>query len=331
MVTAAKTVIEMPEWWFGWSQTNSTTGKSEEIHLGHSLVGCDGFRIRGFEFHFPSGAGRNVVRLHADRTKSIVLEDCCFRAAIADDRASVLIGDLEKPEEGMGMTAYVRDCVIEGSLSMSAFHTRHPLEPERLSRVVIERNYFVGTERFPLFNAWGASYDYVVVRHNVFTGGAGHDVRLHRLGPDARIEISNNTLSSRNGIGLFATAPLAPAVIRNNVRSHVGFIELVNGAEKAFPQAAQRWAIDHNAYVDTPDTEISARRAPRFSGDLPNMPRFISKVPGDADYLRIAADDPLANAGVGGDWPGYIGALPPGPTPPDGDWFSRLRERWPTK
>ena len=24
----------------------------------------------------------------------------------------------------------------------------------------------------------------------------------------------------------------------------------------------------------------------------------------------------------------YIGALPPGPTPPEGDWFTRLLERW---
>jgi len=24
----------------------------------------------------------------------------------------------------------------------------------------------------------------------------------------------------------------------------------------------------------------------------------------------------------------YIGALSPGPAPPEGDWFTRLRERW---
>lgn len=24
----------------------------------------------------------------------------------------------------------------------------------------------------------------------------------------------------------------------------------------------------------------------------------------------------------------YIGALPPGPAPPEGDWFTRLLERW---
>ena len=26
--------------------------------------------------------------------------------------------------------------------------------------------------------------------------------------------------------------------------------------------------------------------------------------------------------------PPYIGALPLGPAPPEGDWFTRLRERW---
>jgi hypothetical protein len=31
---------------------------------------------------------------------------------------------------------------------------------------------------------------------------------------------------------------------------------------------------------------------------------------------------------AGGDLPTYIGALLPGPAPPEGDWFTRLLERW---
>ena len=33
----------------------------------------------------------------------------------------------------------------------------------------------------------------------------------------------------------------------------------------------------------------------------------------------------LAVGGVGGSLPSYIGPLPPGPAPPDGDWFTRLQ------
>jgi hypothetical protein len=48
-----------------------------------------------------------------------------------------------------------------------------------------------------------------------------------------------------------------------------------------------------------------------------------SSEPGDRDYLRIPCGGNLATEGAGGDWPGYIGALPPGPAPNDGDWFTR--------
>jgi hypothetical protein len=43
---------------------------------------------------------------------------------------------------------------------------------------------------------------------------------------------------------------------------------------------------------------------------------------------RSFSRPPLAAAGAGGAWPAYLGALPPGPAPQEGDWFTQLRERW---
>src|SRR4029453_15562064 len=62
-------------------------------------------------------------------------------------------------------------------------------------------------------------------------------------------------------------------------------------------------------------------------GNLPQA-RFLSLDPTYPDYARIATDSPLAKSGAGGAWPAYIGALPPGPAPKEGDWFTRVRKRW---
>jgi len=57
--------------------------------------------------------------------------------------------------------------------------------------------------------------------------------------------------------------------------------------------------------------------------------RFCSVDPSQPNYARIAVEGPAAKGGAGGTWPSYIGAFPPGPAPKEGDWFTRLRKRWP--
>ena len=53
--------------------------------------------------------------------------------------------------------------------------------------------------------------------------------------------------------------------------------------------------------------------------------KFLSDKSGEPNCFRIPTDSPLATAGAGGDLPNYIGALPPGPAPKEGDWFTRLQ------
>jgi hypothetical protein len=47
----------------------------------------------------------------------------------------------------------------------------------------------------------------------------------------------------------------------------------------------------------------------------------------DRNYLRFPADSPLRLEDEKGS-PRWIGALPPGPAPPEGDWFTNLLDRW---
>ena len=44
-----------------------------------------------------------------------------------------------------------------------------------------------------------------------------------------------------------------------------------------------------------------------------------SRLPSDPDFLKLPADSPLATAGIGGDLPSYVGAVPPDGAQP-WDW-----------
>ena len=65
-------------------------------------------------------------------------------------------------------------------------------------------------------------------------------------------------------------------------------------------------------------------RAPQGPTDRVMPFRFLSKLPDNRDYLRL----PIPREGDENSVPDGIGALPAGPRPPEGDWFSRLQESW---
>jgi hypothetical protein len=87
------------------------------------------------------------------------------------------------------------------------------------------------------------------------------------------------------------------------------------------------WKIGHNSFSATPK-HVGPTSFPVFAEqptDKIVAGPFLSDDPKHADFLRITADGPLANGGVGGALPTYIGPLPPGSAPKEGDWFTRLQ------
>jgi hypothetical protein len=105
--------------------------------------------------------------------------------------------------------------------------------------------------------------------------------------------------------------------LRNNLlRGSILFLGEVPEPERA--SARKNWHFDHNGFAWR-DTALLAPT------DVVGLPEFLSVDPTDRDYLRVPANGRL---GAGGEWPSYIGALPPGPAPAEGDWFTRLQERW---
>ncbi|HEX7379048.1 MAG TPA: hypothetical protein VF278_18140, partial [Pirellulales bacterium] len=198
----------------------------------------------------------------------------------------------------------VRDCLFDYAILSIAGVGR--------STFVIERNYFRNSNV-----GLGDRLDQAIVRHNVFDGEKAC-FWIQGLSDIGRmLEIRNNTAAT--GVTVVSGAPLRGVSLRNNITGHD-----VNVDEQVYKlrgEMAKNWRRDHNSYL---------RRSlfAKSPTDVTVDPAYLSLDPADRNYLRIPADGPQATGGAGGELPTYMGALPPGPAPKEGDWFTRLRERW---
>lgn len=100
----------------------------------------------------------------------------------------------------------------------------------------------------------------------------------------------------------------------------VGIRRFVNPPEQT-QNLFKSWRFERNSVSHTYDSD---RDIPLFKTEFLGAPEFLSVDPSDRDYMRIKPTPRFRTASDGS----YLGALPPGPAPPQGDWFTRLRERW---
>jgi len=90
--------------------------------------------------------------------------------------------------------------------------------------------------------------------------------------------------------------------------------------------ATRIWKIQQNAY---PMIKENASTFPRQQQDV-ILSDFdlLSTDTNSTDWLRPRHTSALVLSVPEGAERSYIGALPPGPAPPEGDWFTRLLDRW---
>jgi len=290
LISEQRTVLEIPQW---------------KGFQGHEFAGANGFRLNGFELLAP--AKKDFAAVSTWGPAGLVIENCFFKHA-GESIASINL-DLGRTSNNPPSAAWIRNCVIAGSLTCTA-------NDNGRSTVVVEQNYFCGVG-----GIWcEAELKKLLVRRNVFEGGSPKLLGLKET--PAALEISNNTLLK--GVHFVKSAPAQRVTIRNNI---IGLgVSFSEGAWKFGADADKNWKVGQNCYREY--HEDSGDVFPKFATDCPQEPKFLSDDPTNRDYLRLPAESPQAKGGAGGAWPSYIGALPPGPAPKDGDWFTRLREKW---
>lgn len=313
LVSEADTILESTEWVHAW--TDAPSGR--EFFRAHVFQNMNGFRVHGLVLVFRSAIPQHTYGLLVENAEGLVFENCYVREGPSyGTEFKFREGIIQKP-------VYVRECRFESSLNFIANTTTS----EGMALVV--RNYFSAQPRTVFGFGDGGRWSKIVIRNNIMDGGNG-SIHIGQRVLDA-LEISNNLLDAATGITFATSLPTGDVIICNNLRSQAGLTLLMAGAEQKLPEAIRRFQVGNNCFLrNLVSDNDSIGYFPNASTDILGAPRYLSKVPFSANYLRVAADDPIVRRGAGGDWPDYIGPLPPGPAPKEGDWFSRLREKWPS-
>ncbi len=314
LVSEQATVLELSEWKPPWKEGTPSQG--------HYLGVAHGFRLSGFVLDWPKKTAYGFG-LQINEPDGFVVENCWFRSSSSSKwGVSLHIG---WGREAKVRPFWMRECVFEGMVAVNA--------QNRFAEVVIQRNYFLGEGKVQHVSFAEDHYHRAVIRENVFSGRPINFEILFQKAKEIReLEISNNTTLSAGPLG-FAVIPLEGSVrIRNNLRARPGLVVMDVGAESGMPQAVKNWQVGNNAFprqLAEPEQGLEQKNIfPQAPTDIVAAARFLSDDPTARDYLRLPEDSPLCKGGTGAAWPSYIGALPPGPAPKDGDWFTRLRQRW---
>lgn len=312
--------------WTKWKRNDPWPSDPKKFNdYGPSLRCPRDFRLHGFEFVAPPpdpGAGFNViVQIICDG--NLVVESCRVTGA------KKMFGRVDLLSWGrQNGNVWVRESQFDW----------HVLFTTPGSSIVAERNLFrepmlEGIHIFP--EQWPRE---LIVRHNIFQSRqalrlGNHDAKIPAAAwADVPVQFMNNYVECEEYTHLFAPTeegkkPWFPQKVRiqNNIfnsRDHRGI------ALRAVDLAKVKdvWQVSHNCYFFEPGGVGGIAVFPRHPNlDIVNAAPFLSQKESDSNHLRIAADSPLAKAGVGGAFPTYIGPLPPGPAPKEGDWYTRLR------
>jgi WD40 repeat protein/regulation of enolase protein 1 (concanavalin A-like superfamily) len=331
IVSEVGTRIELPDW------------KYVERIPGYQhydawiLTNTEGFRLSGLAFHFPempreAGNRSAAFGLNMEGArKALTIDSCQFRDSRgfdASDEVSL------RPYELISLRLLAEpgaEVIAANNRIDGQVYAYSPM----LKSVRIVRNHVVGRVGNAVVVL--GRVQHLVVTHNVVTHCQNavwvNAAYLPAADKDDRatVLVSNNLFSAATRTIVFAPPQadgpwvLSPSVrVQNNLSIRRNADIWVDAKDLAATLA--NWQVGHNGYPNAPD------RSDHGTSPLPLQPtdvlvpdlKFLSDKPGDPNYFRIAADSPLATAGAGGDLPKYIGALPPGPAPKEGDWFTRL-------
>jgi len=318
LVSLVGTRIEIPKL--------GSYGEAEEKgkfwYYGASFHVQANFRLSGFEWVGEAPRPENFFggnMLYLGAAGDMVVERCTFRAP------HYLSALFCFPESDKPARLLVQDNVANQCLGFTLF-------PGSLT---IQRNWISSPGSGMTFDQCSGN---VLIRDNIVKAilairldGFAVDKAHPALGMNLRIH--NNVLEvEQSPIYFLSRAPetnVLPrsARISNNIlrsRTEDGVIMLPKDRDLV----KDHWDIGPNAYQAEPKKapESPDSSWPTGPRDVILAEQFLSVEPKDADYLRIAANGPLATGGAGGDLPVYFGALPPGPPPKEEDWFTRMLE-----
>ncbi len=334
LFSRVQTIVDFEDWEFGWPGDIIQNGVQAKVYLGYDFHMADRFRLHGFDFHFPSPKGTYEEghihqRLMVRTPRLCVIENCRFGRSGRGcyDGEPIMFSNWDHANSAE-MSVVMRDCFVDGTIDVNT-SSQKPFPPEERKVVILfEHNVFPGTGVDHHVLVAGNTLQNLTVRECLFSGSVAENLVLNNVSQVAAITVLNCYLNGNHGIYFGNTVPDSRVTVRNNLRSGEGIVNFGATAGQYRDHAQSRWTVTHNAYAmpRKPNVPPVCLRS-----DPTDVTTFIGPTGtglDSSDAFRLKPDDRLATAGAGGGAPSYIGPLPPGPEPREGDWFTRLRERW---
>lgn len=280
----------------------------------HFLSPVDRFRLSGLAFvdydldQFGNWEPATMVAFLGE----VLIENCYFQGALADRQLfalHVFSTSAQKPA-----SCVVRDCIFDGQLNANAGPNRH--DP----RIAVERNWFRDMRRtspLEVFGKWAS----VEIRQNVMGLTHGFTVNFVKNGGSGVLVFSHNTLP-QGTLAFFQASPGPLVRIDHNVLANGVGLNLESPTGRS--NLIKSWQVGYNHFLNTWQGD---NLYPETESDQVGGLEFLSLEADQKDYLRIKDRKLMARA-ESDDEPNQVGAFPAGPAPNEGDWFTRLRERW---
>jgi hypothetical protein len=303
--------------------SSSWTAKGQYASC-HMLKFANAFRASGMAFDvsgqpnpddFAFGSGRVAAGVEVSDSENLVIEGCLFRCNSSID-SPIRALHLQCSATDSGVASNIRDCVFIGTCG--AITSK--------DRLLIQRCLF--QDGYSLLSVVaGDRCESVRIENNVFAPTSTHAIQCQIWGERrVGVLIRNNTIlaSQSTSLCFSQVAGIASATIVNNIFARsIGFGE----TQELPPQDRQDWRVAGNYHSNKRESLKPFLDLDTAVGqELESM--FLSLDAKDHSYLRIRTDLSQMEGQASGPPDGFIGALPPGPAPPEGDWFTRLRERW---
>lgn len=286
-----------------WIQVNESSTSS----YGHVLHCDNSFRLTGVRFidisRSPPTASAYTVLLRARDTFTI--EKCCFVSPKLVDGSRTFPTVLRVEP---GRLAVVRNTRIAGCIQVYMANDT--------GSCVVKESWIGPHTSDPI--ALVGSHGTTVLQRNVIDAFTTSGIYIGRTEEArGRLVVRGNLIRTEKYVFNLGTySPQCETYIAENVI--VGDVRLQAAAAQFARLAGRPWTFHANWWNQTP-----SELADELGVNSVVQPVAFLTVNGDErDYLRFSPESPTLADGD------HYGPFSPGPASPEGDWFTRLQERW---
>jgi hypothetical protein len=302
-----------------WIKNDGNPGK-KILHHFFALSNC---RLSGISLLAQNADAVSLNPLMVFKVQSLCIEDCVLDGEFQQDRKEEPYAQFffEQQPDGSPAQVHLRRSVFGYPVQIN------PIQGQKVS-AILSRNWWRGQSSIPEHPVIVLADLDVRVTQNVFTReGSGRCLGFggpKGMAGTLRRSFDRNTFAGRTTwVGFsFTGLPGEQVTFRDNVMPATGAVAYLPKEVQGL--ARKHWTIARNI-GGSPDDSGNDEVLP-LASELNRVPvKYLSTDPADRNYLRL---DPVwvkARIKPGDPVPG---ALLPGPCPEDGDWFTRLQQRY---